>query len=653
MKRNSTFIGWFISSNLMPLITGAVILSLILVASVGWNVWRMYGDFTKVVTTEFELQKLAGEIVHLDEVLTMSARMAATTGDLEWEERYRRFEPKLDKAIKQAIKLAPETYANQPAATDAANIKLVKMENEAFDLVRQGKQAEAIEVLFSQEYKLQKQIYAIGINETIRDLETRVQSNLEYYRKSLFRSSLLSLLIFPILLLAWVAVLRLINWYIRQRRRAEQSLKAATLELEETNRTLEDKVKQRTAQLITINRTLEDKVKQRTGQLQEAKEKAEAANKSKDRFLANISHELRTPLNSILGYTNLMIRGDRESNGNKIKGLNIIKNSGTHLLTLINDILDYSKAEAGKTELYPAPLNLPNFLSEIIDLVDSWAKEKGLQIECQANDDLPDDIEVDEKRLRQVLINLLSNGIKFTETGKITLKVRNIGTKDANERQKIRFEVIDTGVGISQEKISTIFNPFEQIGDIESKSAGTGLGLSISSQLVELMGGKLEVKSKVGKGSTFWFDLVVPVIEMTFSQLQTRVIVSAYQGRQRTILVVDDKQENRSLLQDILEPIGFKIITAENGQQMLDKARKIRPDLVLLDLFMPVKTGFTAAKQLREIPGFKNIPILIVSASSITEETRKYLNCDAYLNKPINEEKLFALLKEYLNLDWI
>ena len=172
------------------------------------------------------------------------------------------------------------------------------------------------------------------------------------------------------------------------------------------------------------------------------------------------------------------------------------------------------------------------------------------------------------------------------------------------------------------------------------------------------MGGKLEVKSKVGKGSTFWFDLVVPVIEMTFSQLQTRVrednqIVSAYQGRQRTILVVDDKQENRSLLQDILEPIGFKIITAENGQQMLNKARKIRPDLVLLDLFMPVKTGFTAAKQLREIPGFKNIPILIVSASSITEETRKYLNCDAYLNKPIDEEKLFALLKEYLNLDWI
>ncbi|MGF1485750.1 MAG: ATP-binding protein [Prochloraceae cyanobacterium] len=642
----------------MQLITIAVVLCSILVASVGLNVWRMYGDFTKVVSTEFQLQSLTGKIVHLDEVLTMSARMAAATGELKWERRYRSFEPELDKAIAKAIDLAPETYANRPAETNAANLKLVEMENESFELIRQGKQQQALQLLFSPEYERQKKIYAAGINETINDLETRVESNLEYYRQSLYWSSLSSLLTFPILLIVWVVILRLINWYVKQRRRAETILKSAKFELEEINRTLESKVKERTAQLREINRTLESKVKERTAQLREAKEKAEAANLSKDRFLANISHELRTPLNSILGYANLIIRNDLDSKAENLKGLNIIKNSGLHLLTLINDILDYSKAEADKMDLNVAPLNLDHFLKETIDLVDSWAEEKGLQIEFQTTQDLPKDIQADGKRLRQVLINLLSNGIKFTETGKVTLKVSAIAQQSPNYHQKIRFEVIDTGIGISPDKIATIFNPFEQLGDSASKSSGTGLGLSISSQLVELMGGKIEVETEVNRGSTFWFDLVFPVIEMSFSQLQTRKkeltqILSGYEGKQRKILVVDDKPENRSLLQDILEPIGFKVIVAENGQEMLDTVRVVRPDLVLLDLFMPVKTGFTSVKELRQIPEFKNIPVLIVSASSITEQTRKYLNCDAYLNKPIDEKKLFSLLKQYLNINWL
>lgn len=639
MKRNSTFIGWFISSNLMPLITGAVILSLILVASVGWNVWRMYGDFTKVVTTEFELQKLAGKIVHLDEVLTMSARMAASTGSLEWEQRYVIFEPKLDQAIKRAIELAPEAYANQPAATDEANIKLVNMEHKSFDLVRQGKQQEALELLFSPEYERQKQIYAEGINQTIAALETRIESNLNYYRRNLFMSGLFSLLSVPILLLAWSTILRLINWYVRQKKQAEITLRAAKLQLEKNNKSLEKKVRQRTAQL------------------QEAKEKAEAANKSKDRFLANISHELRTPLNGILGYTNIMMRDRDESNNKKTKDLNIIKNSGHHLLTLIEDLLDYSKTDAGKMELHLVQVNLPSFLRETIDLVESSAREKGLKIELEKTVNLPEDIKADEKRLRQILINLLSNAIKFTQQGKITLKARAIGVKHLNSLQKIRFEVIDTGVGISQEKISTIFNPFEQVGDLKSKSAGTGLGLSISSQLVELMGGKLEVKSEVNKGSIFWFDVILTVLKTSLSQSPSprreRSEIVGYQGRKRRILVVDDKQENRSLLTDILEPIGFEIISAENGQQMLDIAAKIAPlDLILLDLFMPVKTGFTAAKELRAIPGLQNTPVIVISATLIVEETRKYLDCDAYMNKPIDEEELFELLAKFLHLQW-
>ena len=641
MKQNwFSTIGKFINSNLMQLIRTAVILSLILVAAVGGNVWRMYASFGQVVTTEFELQKLAGKIVHLDEVLTMSARMAASTGSLEWEQRYVIFEPKLDQAIKRAIELAPEAYANQPAATDEANIKLVNMEHKSFDLVRQGKQAEALELLFSPEYQLQKQIYAIGINKTIAALETRINFNLDYYRRNLLMSGLFSLLSVPILLLAWSTILRLINWYVRQKKQAEITLRSAKLQLEKNNKTLEKKVRQRTAQL------------------QEAKEKAEAANLAKDRFLANISHELRTPLNGILGYTNIMMRDCDKSNNKKTKDLNIIKNSGHHLLTLIEDLLDYSKTDAGKMELHLAPINLPSFLSETIDLVESSAREKGLEIELEKTVNLPEDIKVDEKRLRQILINLLSNAIKFTQQGKITLKARAIGVKHLNSLQKIRFEVIDTGVGISQEKISTIFNPFEQVGDLKSKSAGTGLGLSISSQLVELMGGKLEVKSEVNKGSIFWFDVILTVLKTSLSQSPSprreRSEIVGYQGRKRRILVVDDKQENRSLLTDILEPIGFEIISAENGQQMLDIAAKIAPlDLILLDLFMPVKTGFTAAKELRAIPGLQNTPVIVISATLIAEETRKYLDCDAYMNKPIDEEELFELLAKFLHLQWI
>ena len=640
MKQNwFSTIGKFINSNLMQLIRTAVILSLILVAAVGGNVWRMYASFGQVVTTEFELQKLAGEIVHLDEVLTMSARMAASTGSLEWEQRYVIFEPKLDQAIKRAIELAPEAYANQPAATDEANIKLVNMEHKSFDLVRQGKQQEALELLFSPEYERQKQIYAEGINQTIAALETRIESNLNYYRRNLFMSGLFSLLSFPILLLAWSTILRLINWYVRQKKQAEITLRAAKLQLEKNNKSLEKKVRQRTAQL------------------QEAKEKAEAANKSKDRFLANISHELRTPLNGILGYTNIMMRDRDESNNKKTKDLNIIKNSGHHLLTLIEDLLDYSKTDAGKMELHLVQVNLPSFLRETIDLVESSAREKGLKIELEKTVNLPEDIKADEKRLRQILINLLSNAIKFTQQGKITLKARAIGVKHLNSLQKIRFEVIDTGVGISQEKISTIFNPFEQVGDLKSKSAGTGLGLSISSQLVELMGGKLEVKSEVNKGSIFWFDVILTVLKTSLSQSPSprreRSEIVGYQGRKRRILVVDDKQENRSLLTDILEPIGFEIISAENGQQMLDIAAKIAPlDLILLDLFMPVKTGFTAAKELRAIPGLQNTPVIVISATLIAEETRKYLDCDAYMNKPIDDEELFELLAKFLHLQW-
>ncbi len=658
MKRNSILIPSFISSNLIPLITAAVILSLMLVGCVGWNVWRMYSNFTKVVATEFQLQSLTGQIVHLDEVLTMSARMAAATGNLDWEKRYQKFEPKLDKAIKKAISLAPETYANLPTKTDAANFKLVEMEKKSFDLVRQGKQQEALELLFSQKYELQKEIYATEINETIDLLEARIKYNIEEYRQSLFLSSLFSLLILPILLLAWVSILKLISWYIIERKRSEKILKNAKLELEEINLNLEDKVKKRTAQLQEINQKLEEKVKERTTQLRAAKEKAESANQAKDRFIANISHELRTPLNSILGCTKILQR-DCNLNPDSENNLRIVRQSGTHLLTLINDILDFSKTSVGKIQLNIKELNLETFLDGIVGIIGIWVRDKGLQLNCEYNN-LPTTIEADSTRLRQVLINLLSNAIKFTDRGEVTLKVSSISSSkssDGRVQHLLSFEVLDTGVGISNEAVEKIFQPFEQVGDVKSRADGTGLGLSISKQLVELMGSKLEILSELGKGTLFWFDLLVPEVEIKRDREEIQAIktseILGYKGKQRKLLIVDDKEENLHLLLGILKPIGFEVNTATNGQEMLQIAPDFQPDMILLDLFMPVKTGYTSIKQLQKISATKNIPIMVISAASITQQMHDYLKCEAYLSKPIEEEQLLAYLQKYLHLEWI
>jgi serine phosphatase RsbU (regulator of sigma subunit) len=269
MKKKQKFspsLNKLISSNLMLVITIAIILSMMLVASVGWNVWNMYGSFNTVVTTEFQLQNLSGKITHLDEVLTMSARMAASTGDLQWEKRYKSFEPELDTAIKQAIKLAPEVYSsNNTSETDAANQKLVEMETKAFEFVRQGKSTEALNLLFSPNYETQKKIYADGITKTTTNLQARIKSNLDLYQQRLFWSSLFSIISFPILALAWFAILGLVRWYIRQRRSAEKALQSAKIQLEQANESLEFKVQERTMQLgeantqiIALNDSLKD-----------------------------------------------------------------------------------------------------------------------------------------------------------------------------------------------------------------------------------------------------------------------------------------------------------------------------------------------------------------------------------------------------------
>ncbi|MEL7035646.1 MAG: ATP-binding protein [Cyanobacteria bacterium J06592_8] len=388
-------------------------------------------------------------------------------------------------------------------------------------------------------------------------------------------------------------------------------------------------------------------------QIEQGKIIAETANRAKSEFLSNMSHELRTPLNGILGYAQILKR-DPNLTTSQAQGLDVIQNSGKHLLTLINDILDLSKIEAGKLELYLTEVYLPSFLKTLVGLITMRALEKDILLKYQPDPHLPIGIKADEKRLRQILLNLLGNAIKFTDKGQVMLNVQVININ--SEQVTIRFEVVDTGVGMATEQITRIFQPFEQVGDIKRRAEGTGLGLAITKQFVELMGGQLKVKSQVGQGSTFWFEGVFPLsIVSSKKQLEAPDQIVGYQGKKRTILVVDDKEENRLVLQGMLEPLGFQIVLGENGQQEVELTEKIKPDLILTDLVMPIKTGFEAVQEIRQLSEFEKLPIIAVSASIMDSDQHqsKMAGCDEFLAKPVDENKLLNLIGQYLQLNWV
>jgi len=397
---------------------------------------------------------------------------------------------------------------------------------------------------------------------------------------------------------------------------------------------------------------LEELVASRTAELQVAKERAEVANEAKTNFLARMSHELRTPLNAILGYAQILKMNKSITEERRMIGLDTIQTSGEHLLTLIIDILDLSKIEAGAVDLHSEPVELDGFLRGIGDIIRVKADERALAFVLQRAVLLPAKVQVDEKRLRQVLLNLLGNAVKFTDRGQVTLVVSRL--PGPGPRAVLRFEVQDTGVGIAPDEQERIFEPFHQAGEAHRRFGGTGLGLAISRQLLRMMGSEVQLRSEPGRGSCFWFDLALPVVEEAGSGRQPDKTVSGYEGARKTVLVADDVAGNREMLRDMLGMLGFEVREARDGRELVDEAVKTPPDLIVTDIAMPELDGIEATRRIRALPGMNGVPIVAISANASATDSRECIaaGANAFLPKPIVREDLLSVLAEQLKIEW-
>lgn len=612
-------------------VTGKIALLLLLTAAIliGLSSYArsLYSEFKTAESQYRRIIELNGVITHLDEVLTMSARMAAATGDLKWETRYRGFEPRLDAAIKEAIGLAPEAVMSEAVKqTDTANIKLVSMENEAFDLVRRGDREGAAKLLYSSEYEGQKCLYSEGIARTAGALERHMQRSCNRRCTAVLVGFISAAFAISLALFAWFAALRM-RRDITKCKRAEQELKH-------------------------VNEQLETSVRRANELAQEAT----VADLAKSQFLASMSHEIRTPMNAIIGFSEVL--AEEKLTYEQKDHVSIIRGSAEHLLQLINDILDFSKIEAGKLDINITDYSLERLFVVIESLLRPMAQKKELAFEVLQCGPLPAQIRTDPFRLNQCLVNLVNNAIKFTEKGHVYV---SISSQEVNDKPYIRFDVEDTGIGIPADKQDSIFEEFAQIDSGATRRfGGAGLGLAITRKLAHLLGGELSLTSKVGAGSVFsltipagvgvksqpLFDKYKLVIDLN-QELETSDTTEQvkFSGR---VLVAEDSQSNQMLIKLLLEKLDLQVTMAQDGKEAVDKALSQPFDLIFMDIQMPNMDGYEATRALRR--NQLKTPIIALTAYAMKGDDEKCFSagCSDYIAKPIDRETLLRVISKYL-----
>lgn len=388
--------------------------------------------------------------------------------------------------------------------------------------------------------------------------------------------------------------------------------------------------------------------------LLKARDAAEAANRAKSVFLATMSHELRTPLNAILGFAELMTH-DQGMPETQRENMATISRSGHHLLTLINDILEISKIEAGHLKAQSAPCDLHELVETVVDSMELRAHQAGLELTLEVAPEVPRFVQSDSGKLRQILINLLSNAIKFTRQGGVYLDVAVTRERGRDQSLLLSFVVRDTGIGIAPADLDGIFRPFVQTDQGARASEGTGLGLTIARQYAELLGGSLTAVSEQGKGSTFTLRLPVALAAPAESAEPLRRVLGVTEGQPHwRVLVVEDKIDNQRLLEQLLQHVGFEVQLAENGQEAIAAFQSWRPHFIWMDMRMPVMDGYEATRRIRALPGGHVVKIVALTASAFREDREGMLTagCDDVLPKPIEEDKLFEMMGRLLGVSF-